>query len=123
MICVLILGFDHRGLLRDVETVQELSDILILDGGGLLDEGSRLRHGLDAVAGHDELVLLVLAVLALDTLGHAHTSDELFAQEISHLDQGAAFGDGAVNGEMGIHGTHLVFVALQRRKENMNAFC
>ena len=40
---------DDSSLLADVHPVQELPDILPLDGCGLLDEGSRLGHGLDAV--------------------------------------------------------------------------
>ncbi len=53
----LVVILDDSGLLADVETVEELSDILVLDGGGLLDEGRRLGHGLDGVAVHDQLVL------------------------------------------------------------------
>ena len=36
----LFLVLDHGGLLGHVETIQELSDILVLDSGGLLDQGS-----------------------------------------------------------------------------------
>ena len=39
----------NGGLLRDVQTVEELPDILVLDGGRLLDEGSRLADGLNRV--------------------------------------------------------------------------
>jgi hypothetical protein len=53
----LVVVLDDSGLLADVETVEELSDILVLDGGGLLDQGSGLGHGLDGVAVHDQLVL------------------------------------------------------------------
>ena len=53
----LLLLLDHRGLLGDVEPVEELPDVLVLDGRALLDEGSGLRHALDAVAGQDQLVL------------------------------------------------------------------
>ena len=35
----LVVVLDNGGLLADIETVEELSDILVLDGGGLLDEG------------------------------------------------------------------------------------
>ena len=108
-----LVGLDlDGGLLRHVEAVQELPDVLVLDGGGLLDEGGALADGLQVVARHDELVLLLLGVLALDALVHAHAPDELLAEEVAHLDQGAGLGDGAVDGEMGVDGAHLVLVAL-----------
>jgi hypothetical protein len=53
----LVVVLNDSGLLADVETVEELSDILVLDGGGLLDEGRGLGHGLDGVAVHNQLVL------------------------------------------------------------------
>ena len=101
------------GLLGDVEPVEELPDVLVLHGGGLLDEGGGLGHGLDGITGHNELVLLVLGVLALDARGHAHAADELLAEEVTDLDEGAGLGDGAVDGEMGVHSAHLVLVTLK----------
>ena len=68
------------------------------------------------LTGDDELVLLLLGVLALDALGHADAADELLAEEVADLDEGAALGDGAVDGEMGVDGAHLVLVALEKRK-------
>ena len=56
--------------------------------------------------------LLFLAVLALDAVVHAHLAHELLSQEVSDLDEGAALRDGAVDGEMGVDGAHLVLVAL-----------
>ena len=41
---------DDGGLLRDVEPIKELPDVLVLHGGGLLDQGSRLRDSVDGVA-------------------------------------------------------------------------
>ena len=35
----LVVVLDNGGLLADIKTVEELSDILVLDTGGLLDEG------------------------------------------------------------------------------------
>ena len=43
---------------------------------------------------------------------HAHTSNELLAQEVAHLDEGAALGDGAVDGEMSVDGAKFVLVAI-----------
>ena len=41
---------DDGGLLRDVEPIKELPDVLVLHGGGLLDQSSRLRDSVDGVA-------------------------------------------------------------------------
>ena len=81
----LTVGFLNGSLLGDVEAVQELSDVLVLDGGRLLDEGRGLRDGLQGVSEDDQLVLLVLAVLALDAFVHLDFSDVLLAQEVSDL--------------------------------------
>ena len=81
----LTIGFLNGSLLGDVEAVQELSDVLVLDGGRLLDEGRGLRDGLQGVSEDDQLVLLVLAVLALDAFVHLDFSDVLLAQEVSDL--------------------------------------
>ena len=43
---------------------------------------------------------------------HAHLAHELLSKEVSDLDEGAALRDGAVDGEMGVDGAHLVLVAL-----------
>ena len=56
--------------------------------------------------------LLFLAVLALDAVVHAHLAHKLLAQKVADLDEGAALRDGAVDGEMGVDGAHLVLVAL-----------
>ena len=41
-----------------------------------------------------------------------YLSDKLLAKEVANLDEGAPLGDGAVDGEMSVHGTHLVQVTL-----------
>ena len=96
-----ICGLLNSGLLRDVEAVKELSDILVLHRGRLLDQSSGLGHSLDGVAlkkteGQydnltqmcnnclciqqwqvkvnldNQLILLPLAVLNCDTGVHPH---------------------------------------------------
>lgn len=64
-----LLGHDVA-LGGHVDTVEELTDILVLDTALLLDVGSGLRHKVDVVAGQDELVLDVLALHDLHTLEH-----------------------------------------------------
>ena len=65
-----LLFLDHRGFLGDVEAVEELPDVLVLHGGALLDEGCRLRDGLDTVAGENQLILEGgRTALSLDSCG------------------------------------------------------
>ena len=47
---------------------------------------------------------------------HLDPTDELLAQEVPDLDQRSALGDGAIDREMGVHGAHLVLVALEKEK-------
>ena len=105
---------ENSGFLADVKPVEELPDVLVLDSGALLDQRGGLGHGIDGVAHDDQLVLLGLAVLNGDTGGHAHLPDELLAQEVPDLDEGAALSDGAIDGEMSVHGPHLVQESLEQ---------
>ena len=47
---LVVCGLLDSGLLRDVEAVKELSDILVLHRGRLLDQSRRLGHSLNGVA-------------------------------------------------------------------------
>ena len=58
-----ISGLLHSGLLRDVESVKELPDILVLNCGRLLDQSSGLRHGFDGVALETRVVNLITSVV------------------------------------------------------------
>ena len=94
-------------LLRDVETVQELCralatvasplpaprakapgsthlpDILVPHPANLLDVGSALRDGLERVTAEDELVLLSLRDLDIDTTLHHDPPDDLLTNEVA----------------------------------------
>ena len=41
-----------------------------------------------------------------------YLSDKLLAKEVANLDEGAPLSDGAVDGEVSVHGAHLVQVTL-----------
>merc|ERR1719309_150475 len=99
-------------LLRNVDTIQELSDILMLDGCALLDSGSRLGHRLNAVALNHKLVLLLGRGLNGYTTPHFHLADVLLTQEVTDLYSLVVVSDNAVDGEMGIYSTHLVLESL-----------
>jgi len=112
----LLLLLDNVATLRDVETVQELSDILVADSADLLDVGSGLRDLLEIVTGELELVLDVLGSLDIDTVGQDDATDDLLAQEVSDLNLHAVglvvLLEVDVDGEMGVDVAHLVLVAL-----------
>lgn len=57
----------QKTLFRDVDTVKELPDILVLHGGRLLDGGRALRHLLNVVASKNNLVLGSRRLHNLDT--------------------------------------------------------
>ena len=100
--------FGDGGLFRDVDTVQELSDILVLDSSALLDSGSGLGDGLDVVSRDVEFVLHGLGDFNSDSFGHWDDSEELLAQEVSDFEAVASLDDGAVDGEMSVGGSELV---------------
>lgn len=60
-----------------------LSDILVSHPADLLDVCGRLGDGLEGVAGQDQLVLLGLGDLDLNTGLHDDSADELLADEVS----------------------------------------
>ena len=47
---------------------------------------------------------------------HVYLSDELLAEEVANLDEGASLSDGTVDGEMRVDSPHLVKVALKWKK-------
>lgn len=108
----LFVGY-NVALFRDVDAIQELPDILILDSGRLLDQCCGLTDGLDGVSSQDQFVFLLLGVFALDTIVHSDAARIFLAQKVTDFDQGAAFGNGAVDGKVSVHGPHLVLVALK----------
>jgi len=60
--------FVHVAALRNVDTIQEFTDILALDSAFLLDVGRRLRNGVDVDAGQDKLIFNISRTLAFDTV-------------------------------------------------------
>lgn len=98
-------------------TGSHLSDILVSDSADLLDIGGALGDVLQRVAEQDELVLLVLGDLDIDTLGHRHPSDNLLANEVSDLNLPQAgllvLVEVDVDGEMGVDVAHLVLEAFR----------
>ena len=107
-----LLFLDHRAAFAHVDTVQKLSDIFVLDGGRLLDQSSRLGHGLDVIAFQNKFVLERGRVDAVDARFHAHFADNLFTQKVSDFDHILFIVHGDVDGEVSVDGTHSVLVTL-----------
>ena len=100
---------DHDScLFRNVESVEELSDILVLYGRRLLNSRRRLGHEFNIVAIDVQLVLLRLRDFDGDTRGHGNLSQKLLTQKVAHFEQSATLHHGAVDGEMRVGSTELV---------------
>lgn len=107
-----LIVLNNVQLLRHVQTVQELTDILVLDRCRVLDVCGRLGHGFEVVALKDQLILLLGRVDDGYTRCHMDLADVLLAQEVTDLDDRVVLGGDAVDGEMGIYGAHLVLETL-----------
>lgn len=68
---------------RQLHVVTHLPDILVPDSADLLDVGSALRDILNRVTAEDQLILLVLGNLDIDTGAHDHPPDDLLADEVA----------------------------------------
>lgn len=77
------LFLDNVGALRHVDTVQELSDILVSYTADLLDVGGGLGDGFEGVARQLELILDVLGSLDIDARLHHDLAHKLLAQEVA----------------------------------------
>ncbi|KAH3674063.1 hypothetical protein OGATHE_002043 [Ogataea polymorpha] len=95
---------------RNIDTVQELSDILVSDPADLLNVCARLRHVLERVSLDNELVFLGGGDDGLAALPHLDFSEPFFSQEVSDLDVLLTIlvHNVDVDREVGIHKPHLV---------------
>ena len=103
---------DDMAFFRDVDTIQELSNILILNKHRLLDRSCRLRHQLDVVSRQDDLVLLSRRDLDRHTVQHRNTTGVLITKEVADLNEFLIVRDVGVDGEVSIDKSHLVLKAL-----------
>ena len=67
----------------DMTGLAYLSDILVADSADLLDVGGALGNVLEGVAAEDQLILLGLGDLDVNTLLHDDAADELLANEVA----------------------------------------
>lgn len=95
--------------------VADLSDILVPDSARLLDVCGALGDLLEIVTAEDELILLVLGSLDINTVLSNDLADDLLAQEVADLNLPeaslAVLVEVDVDGEMGVDVAHLVLEA------------
>eukprot|EP00401_Gymnodinium_catenatum_P069668 CAMPEP_0117488516 /NCGR_PEP_ID=MMETSP0784-20121206/16556_1 /TAXON_ID=39447 /ORGANISM="" /LENGTH=155 /DNA_ID=CAMNT_0005283207 /DNA_START=93 /DNA_END=560 /DNA_ORIENTATION=+ len=92
----------------DVDTVEELSDVLVLDQARLADQSGGTRGCVNVSATHDELVLGARALFHLDPRKHVHCAHELLAQKVAEFDGAAPIRDVRVDGEVRVNETQLI---------------
>lgn len=108
---LILISLLNGGALRDVDTVQELTDILVLDLGNVLDGGGALGNVLEVNTTENDLILLVGDVDG-DSLQHGNAADNLLTNEVADLNALLLINNGQVDGEMGIGRAHLVLETL-----------
>jgi hypothetical protein len=106
------LLLNNGGLGLDVDTVKELTDILVLHGAHLVHDGSLAGDDLEVIALKHELVLHLggIGTVDLHASGDELAADALLTEEVADLDHLALNGD--VDGKMGICEAELEAEAL-----------
>jgi len=101
---------DDVTFLGHIDTVQELSDILVSNQADLVDVCTGLGNFLDGNTRNNKLILLSLGDLSLDILWNVNSSELLVTQEVSDLDNLMAvlLDNRDIDREMCIDKSHLV---------------
>ena len=110
---VLLSGL-NEGLLRDEDSVEELTLVLAADSADLLDLGAAEGEGSVVNTVEDELTLDVVVELDSSASLHDDVLVLLTTEEVLDGDAGAVLGDDNVDGEMSVHESHLVAEALSK---------
>lgn len=109
-VCSLVVG-TNATLLADVDSIEELTDILFLDTSDVVDLGGGLGHLLEVVSGEDDLVLDVGRANG-DSVEHVDGTVDLLTQEVDDLDDLSVVTDGGRDGEVCVDKAHLVLESL-----------
>ncbi|KAH3665806.1 hypothetical protein OGAPHI_003994 [Ogataea philodendri] len=101
---------DNVTSLGNVDTIQELSDILVSDSTDLLDVSTGLGNVLQRVTLNNQLILLGGGDGSLASLPDLDLSESLLSQEVSNLDVLLALlvNDVNVDREVRVNESHLV---------------
>jgi len=111
--------FLNEALFEDVATVQEFTDILVLNEARLMDLTAGEGDSVKIISFDDEFILKFFLSGDLDTFGDGDLSDDLFTQEVSDFEGSSVVGDQRVNGEMGICESHLVSETLSNTVDHV----
>jgi hypothetical protein len=112
------LGDVTTGAARDIDTVQELTNILVAGEDGLMDRGSGLRDRLDVDTSDDDLILNISRTKDRASLEHGDLADLALSKEVTDLNTISLLGllvlvhDSQVDREVIVDETHLVGVSL-----------
>lgn len=105
-----IYHLSHNGLLTDVDTIQELTNILILNHGGLRDLSTG-QGNLGKINTRDfNLILDIGSALVCHTIQELNTAHLLLTQKVADLHSGTDAGN--VDWKVCIAEAHLVLEAL-----------
>jgi len=107
------LGFNVTPL-TNIDTIKELSDILVLHSSRLRDLSTGKRHLGDINARDFDLILDISSSVVVDTIEKLDSSDLLLTQKVSDFNKGLAvvLNTGNIDGKVGIAESHLVFESL-----------
>merc|ERR1711966_237939 len=106
------LILDDGALGGDVDTVEELADILVADGTLLVDESAGLGHILDIVTLDDDLGTGLGIAVNLDAVEGVNVELDLLANEVDNVNLLATVRDLDVGGEVSVHHLHAVLETL-----------
>lgn len=95
-------------LIRDVNTIEELSDILPLNETDMMDHSSALGDELNIGPLDNKLILNVSGAIAGDIAVHFDATNTLLAQKVSDFARLFVISAGDVDGEMSVDETKLV---------------
>lgn len=117
------LGLDNSVLTSAVDTVKELSDILVAHKGRTVEKSGRLRNEVNVVTLNQNLVLLCLVLLDGNTLEHDDVTNTLLTQEVADLGRLLVTSNDDVDREMGVDSTHLVLESNSNTLDHVGNAC
>ena len=129
LLVILALLSDAQLLIRDVDTIKELTDILVSHQHRLIDLSSyilskmssltRSGHSFDIVSLKNDFILLSLRLGHSHSFEHVDMTHSLLSKEVTHLHLLSLLVDSNIDGEVGIHETHLVAVSVSHTSDHV----
>ncbi|GBE59607.1 membrane protein, putative [Babesia ovata] len=113
----------NKAFLADVDTVEELPDVLVPDQGALVDERSRPADALYVHTGEDDLILDGVGLLDFNAWQHLDNPDALLSQEVPDFNRLSVISDVRVDGKVRVYKPHLVLVLLGDTRDHVVDVC